>query len=173
MSTGATTRFRRPRPAIAEDVAFPVTPMLDMAFQLMAFFVLTFQVPTAETHLDLDLPVSAVALPGAARGEALTRPDRSSDADLENDLVVRAEADDLGDLKSLRLGDAPQADAPTLGDRLRRYTEVLNGRPLRVRLVADDGLRYEEAARIVGACSTAGVDSIRLADPGGRAGAKP
>src|SRR3954464_11923123 len=104
MSTGATTRFRRPRPAIAEDVAFPVTPMLDMAFQLLAFFVLTFQVPTRETRLDLDLPVSPVALPGLPQPTAATIGPAGDD--LETNLPVRAEADARGQLKSLRLGEA-------------------------------------------------------------------
>jgi biopolymer transport protein ExbD len=57
-------------------------------------------------------------------------------------------------------------DLAALGDRLRRYTQILEGRPLRVRLVADDGLRYEEAARVIATCSAAGVAAIRLADPG-------
>jgi len=143
---------------------FPVTPMLDMAFQLLAFFVLTFQAPSAETHLDLDLPVTPAALPGAAGGEARAGSQKV-DTDLENDLWVRAEADDLGDLKALRLGEAAVPDVAALGDRLRRYAEVLEGRPLRVRLVADDGLRYEEAARVMAACSAAGVASIRLTSP--------
>lgn len=144
---------------------FPVTPMLDMAFQLLAFFVLTFQAPSAETHLDLDLPATPIALPGAPRGEAVPNPAMRVDSDLENDLFVRAEADDLGDLKALRLGEANLSDIAGLGDRLRRYAEVLNGRPLRVRLVADDRLRYEEAARVMAACSAAGVAAIRLASP--------
>ena len=59
-------------------------------------------------------------------------------------------------------------DLDTLGDRLRRYTKILEGRPLRVRLVADDGLRYEQAARVIATCSSAGVAAIRLADPGRR-----
>ena len=88
------------------------------------------------------------------------------DTDLENDLLVRAEADDLGDLKALRLGEAAVPDLPTLGRRLRRYTQLLEGRPLRVRLVADDRLRYEPAAQIIATCSAAGVASIRLAPPG-------
>src|SRR6185312_12377314 len=54
---------RRHRPGPPEEVMFPVTPMLDMAFQLLAFFVLTFQAPSGETHLDLDLPVTPAALP--------------------------------------------------------------------------------------------------------------
>jgi biopolymer transport protein ExbD len=148
-----------------EEVMFPVTPMLDMAFQLLAFFVLTFQAPSAETHLDLDLPATPAALPSAPQGEARPSPSSRVDADLENDLWVRVEADDLGDLKALRLGEAAVSDVASLGDRLKRYAEILHGRPLRVRLIADDGLRYEEAARVMAACSAAGVATIRLTSP--------
>ncbi len=34
---------RRFRPGMPEEVSFPVAPMLDMAFQLLAFFILTFK----------------------------------------------------------------------------------------------------------------------------------
>jgi biopolymer transport protein ExbD len=145
--------------------------MLDMAFQLLAFFVLTFQSPTAETRLDLYLPTVPAALPGSEQGQASKVVSARADSDLENDLWIRAEADDLGDLKAISLGDTKLDGLEALGDRLRRYNRVLNGRSLRVRLLADDRLRYEEAARIVGACTAAGVDSIRLADPGSRVGA--
>ena len=37
--------------------------MLDMAFQLLAFFILTFKAPSAETHIDLHLPATPAALP--------------------------------------------------------------------------------------------------------------
>jgi len=99
-------------------------------------------------------------------GQARPKASRTIDADLENDLIVRAEADDLGDLKSLRLGDAPVPDVNALSDRLRRYNGLLGSRPLRVRLLADDRLRYEPAARIIGACSSAGVSAVSLAQPG-------
>jgi biopolymer transport protein ExbD len=140
--------------------------MLDMAFQLLAFFILTFKAPSDETHLDLDLPATPAALPAAASSLVQPRPASSVDTDLENDLLVRAEADDLGDLKALRLGEATLPDLPTLGNRLQRYRQILQGRPLRVRLVADDRLRYEPAAQIIATCSAAGVAAIRLAQPG-------
>jgi len=153
------------RPGPPEEVFFPVTPMLDMAFQLLAFFILTFN-PSAEAHLDLDLPATPAALPSAPRGEARPLMARHVDSDLENDLLVRAEADELGDLKTLRLGETPLPDLSTLGDRLRRYRQLLARQPLRVRLAADDGLRYEPAARIIATCQTAGVAAIRLTQPG-------
>ncbi len=157
---------RKYRPGAPEEVPFPAAPMLDMAFQLLAFFIITFRAPSAETHLELDLPATPVALPAAPRGEAHPKAARNVDSDLENDLLVRAFADDVGDLKALRLGDAPLPDLATLGNRLRRYTQLLDGRPLRVRLVADDQLRYELAAQIVATCSSAGVAAIRLSQPG-------
>lgn len=162
-------RSRRYRPGPPEDVAFPVAPMLDMAFQLLAFFVLTFKEPSAETHIDLELPATPAALPTRVEGRAPLRSSRRADTDLENDLLVRAEADDLGELKALRLGEAVIPDMATLGLRLRRYTRLLQGRGLRVRLVADEHLRYEPAARIIATCSASGVASIRLTPPGGPA----
>ncbi|MFI5461506.1 MAG: ExbD/TolR family protein [Isosphaerales bacterium] len=162
----AAPRSRRYRPEPPDEVAFPVTPMLDMAFQLLAFFILTFKAPSAETHLELDLPATPVALPAASRGEAHPTPARNVDTDLENDILVRAEADELGDLKELRLGEARLPDLGTLGNRLYRYTRLLEGRPLRVRLVADDNLRYESAAQIIATCSAVGVAAIRLTQPG-------
>jgi biopolymer transport protein ExbD len=161
--SGTSRRGRRGGAPI--EVQFPVTPMLDMAFQLLAFFVLTFQAPTSEARLDLYLPTTPAALPGSAQGRATESPGRKFDLDLENDLVIRARADDVGDLASMTLNGTPVAGLDELGDRLGRYAKVLGARPLRVRLLADDKLRYEPAARIVAACTTAGVASIRLGDP--------
>jgi len=159
-------RSRRYRPGSPDEVTVAVAPMLDMAFQLLAFFILTFKAPSAETHLDLDVPATPVALPTSSQGNAQPTHTRNVDTDLENDLLVRAEADDVGDLKALRLGEAPLPDLVTLGNRLRRYVQLLEGRPLRVRLVADDNLRYEPAVRIIATCSAAGIAAIRLTQPG-------
>jgi biopolymer transport protein ExbD len=145
-----------------EDVPFPVTPMLDMAFQLLAFFILTFQPPSRESRIDLDLPASPVALPGAAVPANRPRPTAPDELGLETDLVLRAEADAQGRLRALRLGDLVLTGAEELESRLRRYVAVLEGRPLRVEFVADESLLYEEAARLVGACAAAGVTTIRL-----------
>ena len=130
------TRFRERK---AEGVMFPVTPMLDMAFQLLAFFILTFRAPSRETTLDLYLPAAPAALP-AAEGSAAAASSKADDLaaeaelgdELENDLVIRAEADDLVVLKTLRLGHNPLESLGVLTERITRYREILGSRPLRV-----------------------------------------
>ena len=103
--------------------------------------------------------------PAIPRGARKSEASKSADSDLESTLLVRAVADELGRLKSLSLGDAPLTGASELRKRLTHYRELLESRPLRVLLIADDALRYEDAARIVAATSAAGATSIRLADP--------
>lgn len=155
--SGRTSRARR-KLGDGESVAFPVTPMLDMAFQLLAFFILTFQAPTREARIDLYLPSVAMALPTPEQAGT------PAQADDRGDLVILARADDSGKLLSLSLNDRPLL-GPTelfevLHDRIRPRVKLL-----KVALMADDHLKYEDAARLLGACSAAGVDSIRLADP--------
>ncbi|QDV35140.1 ExbD/TolR family protein [Tautonia plasticadhaerens] len=163
----------RPRRRTPEEpFEFPVAPMLDMSFQLLAFFILTFQAPTGESRIDLYLPSAPAALVAApdSASTGRNRPVPGATSDLETDLVVRAEADELGDLVSLSLQGSDVPDADALAGRLRRYREQLAGEPVKVRIEADDRLRYEEAARVIGACSAAGVDSVRLAGSASEAG---
>jgi biopolymer transport protein ExbD len=134
----------------------PVTPMLDVAFQLLAFFILTYRGGSGATRIDLLLPARAAAV--AAGDER----DRDRVADLE----VRAEADDAGNLAGLWLSGSAVSGAEELRARLERVVGLLEGERVRVRLVADEGLRYEEAARLIGAIDEAGVGAIVLAETG-------
>src|SRR5438552_14874064 len=43
------------------EVELPITPMLDMAFQLLMFFILTYRPSMLEGHLALSLPSTADA----------------------------------------------------------------------------------------------------------------
>jgi biopolymer transport protein ExbD len=60
------TRSRKT--ASDEEVTLNVTAMLDMAFQLLAFFILTFKPPPAEAQIFLKLPPPQNVL-GIAGGE--------------------------------------------------------------------------------------------------------
>jgi len=164
-------RPRNRRRSPMERVEFPVAPMLDMAFQLLAFFILTFQAPGRETGIDLYLPAAPASVSAPVASEDLVQSAQPPPEvpDLETDLVVRAESDELGDLTRLTLQGTEVPDPPTLGQRLERYQEQLRDEPVRIRLVADDRLRYDEAAKLISACAGAGVDAVRLAGPSGQA----
>lgn len=157
-------RTRRPGPP--EEVAFPVAPMLDMAFQLLAFFILTFQPASNELRIDLELPIAASAQPRAEGGQA--KADNTLTAlpkiDIASDLRITATADASGNLVSLRLGLADVPDIKTLGDRLTRYRKLLENKPLKVVLMADSGLVYDQAAQIIAAAQAAGAETIHLGE---------
>lgn len=157
-------RSRRPRPP--EEVAFPVAPMLDMAFQLLAFFILTFQPASSELRIDLELPIANPTLPRAEGGQAKaeTKIATVPKIDISNDLRITATAGDEGALVSIKLGLADVPDVATLVDRLSRYRKLLDNKPLNVVLMADPRLRYDDAARIIAAAQAAGAEMIHLSE---------
>jgi biopolymer transport protein ExbD len=62
---------RRNSGMLPTEVEIPITPMLDMSFNLMAFFVMTFNPSPVEVQFGLNLlPASPVARPGAAPSQA-------------------------------------------------------------------------------------------------------
>src|SRR6476620_948957 len=84
------------------EVTLPITPMLDMSFQLLAFFVMTFQAANAlEGQLDMYLPKAGN--PQAKRPDEVDLS-KDSDADLEQqaDLAVVVSSQ-RGDVESLAI----------------------------------------------------------------------
>jgi biopolymer transport protein ExbD len=132
-----------------------------MAFQLMAFFIMTFRPPSMEGRVDLLFPSAPIALP-RGDGPPATPID---DLDLGESVLLRATADANGNLASLTMGENTLADAVALEDRLTRYAEVIRPAALRIRLWADDSLRYDEAARLIASCSKSGASAIQLVGP--------
>ena len=67
----------RHKPAAGTEITLPITPMLDMSFQLLFFFISTFKLPTGmEGTLDLLLPSQATPL---ADNIASAAPSTSTD----------------------------------------------------------------------------------------------
>ncbi len=124
-AAGPAAMSRRPKPP--EDVYFPVVPMLDMAFQLLAFFVLTFQVPSRETRIDLDLPAAPVTLPGGPSRRSTPAPLSAEDLGLETNLVDPGGSRPPGGASVL----AARRDAPVRSRRPGGPPPPLHGDPRR------------------------------------------
>lgn len=63
------------------EVELPITPMLDMAFQLLAFFIFTYNPSDLEGHMDLSLPAA-----GEAKAKDMQQVDPKSTPDTELEL---------------------------------------------------------------------------------------
>ena len=126
----------------------PITPMLDMSFQLMAFFIFTFRPAPTEGQLLLALPKNE------GGGEGIPNPTE----DKPVNFIVRVTAASNGtiadmtiieggssDVRPLDLG----ADFKTYQGELKKRVEALKGKPSKLTLELADNLLWEHVVRLI------------------------
>ena len=86
------------RPAVEPEL--PITPFLDMSFQLLAFFVLTFRPMPTEAQLPLALPKEEGGAATAPMNPDVTQPD---------ELIYRIYANDKGDIVAIEAAEVTGA----------------------------------------------------------------
>jgi len=156
--------IKRPHPK-ADNVEpdLPITPMLDMAFQLLAFFVMTYNPSPPEGHLDM-------ALPKIEGGADSTPPPTSLDEEAD-ELTVVVDAHPEGDLKGqisqirLReksdpgegraLGANSQALFTALQERLKDKKKAS-----KVKLEMADALVYKLVIKLMDEITRAGYKQV-------------
>src|SRR6516164_148323 len=72
--------FHRRKAEPGPEVELPITPMLDMAFQLLAFFILTYHPSALEGQVALAQPAAGQA---RAKDAKDVSPENISDVDIE------------------------------------------------------------------------------------------
>src|SRR5687768_10079620 len=87
------------------DPDLPITPMLDMTFQLLAFFITTFNPTPPEGHLDL-------ALPKMVGGEQTVAPVVVLDE--EDELTAQVEAAPEGGITAIKVFEKGAAEGKPL-----------------------------------------------------------
>jgi biopolymer transport protein ExbD len=134
----------------------PITPMLDMSFQLMAFFLLTFRPMPTEAQLALALPKET----GGQQATAL--PDPLSPAD-DDEVVVQVFADEAG--APAEFFAAPKTGSYSLGKDAGVLPPFLRekaaGRtPPRLRLELAERLNYRFVIQLIDQAKRAGYDRV-------------
>jgi biopolymer transport protein ExbD len=141
------------------DVELNLASMLDMAFQLLAFFILTFRPSPIEGQLSLHLPPAVPMTNVAAE-----RPDVAMSAEASGTtaktLEVSVFADASGEVSSvqveLRAAFQGPADASNLHKLDQRLHEAfaLEGSPFeQVVIRVAPNLRYEELMKVIDVCT--------------------
>jgi biopolymer transport protein ExbD len=139
----------------------PITPMLDMSFQLMAFFIFTFRPAPTEGQI-------AMSLPKQEGGESTSIPDPSEVA--PEVFIVKVDAATNGTITKMTMTqkDAVDARPVDLGANLKalqaelteRYKAAKNKPKAKVMLEIDDKLIQEYVVQLVDHASRAGFTNI-------------
>ena len=145
---------RRRKRRIQSEVELNLAAMLDMAFQLLAFFVLTFRSPPLEGQISLRLPPPQ-AVVGAKTGQQAGE-DLSNKNPLKNlnTLTISVFADPrTGAIASLGVGESQVPGLAALEGRLK---EVFAdpGNPFdQVIIQVSDSCRYDELMKVIDICT--------------------
>ena len=168
------------------EVIINVVPMLDMTFQLLFFFIITFQAPTGlEAQIPLVLP--------PPEGQQEAAKDKKDNTD--KDIVPTIDSDVIVEVKSLNnpqypgemgevevSGLAKEIIRPNpcksldegrtevlarLGETMKQMAQDLKKDKLSLRLKADPGVKWERVIQVADTCRQAKFLGIRFEKPGG------
>ena len=154
------------------EPTLPITPMLDMAFQLLAFFVMTYHPSDLEGQMDLSLP-----------SEAITRAEKKEDIDpnakpdpkplelpANLTVLVRTQQDgsNNGQISALTLqdeaGPQPVDNLAKLKDELKKRQETVENKE-NIKIQADGKLKWQFVIQVMDVCQQAGFKNISFVPP--------
>lgn len=161
-------RHRRHHGDSAVSVVLPITPMLDMSFQLLSFFIITFRSPSAaEGQMDMFLPAAGVA---KAKSAEQVNPLDVSDKELEQQADVTVKIDsESGVIDKLTIvekeGQKVIADnnIKDLKDELKKLHATLG--QANIKIESERRLKYVFLVQVMDACLQAGFKSVGFAPP--------
>ena len=155
------------------EVTLPITPMLDMAFQLLFFFIMNFNPADLEGQLDMSLPDKTEA---QARRPEEVKPDaKAGKPDLEppSDLTVkvRTQLDGVhdGEISAIFVHKLESREEPVDGlDGLKAYLKKAQGTVANkeaIKIQADGKLKLRSTLNVMDTCRHAGFKNISFVPP--------
>jgi biopolymer transport protein ExbD len=144
---------RRKRRNSEQAVELNMAAMLDMAFQLLAFFILTFRPAPVEGQISLRMPP---AQPVTAMQNAAQAGSDTSNMDPVqglNSLVISVIPNDGGGIASMAIGESVVATLYGLNDRLQTILGDQASPFDQVVVQVGSGLRYDALMSVVDVCT--------------------
>jgi biopolymer transport protein ExbD len=154
---------RRKKKRHMSDVELNLAAMLDMAFQLLCFFILTFKPAPVEGDIILKLPppMPTTMQPGA-KPLGGDESDTSPVMALET-LTISVLSTPSGSIKAIMVGDAEVPGALAgLDFKLKKVLGESNAGFKQVLIQVDSRLHYDSLMQIIGVCNVQKIDGERL-----------
>jgi len=171
------------------NVSIPIVPMLDMTFQLLFFFVATFNVSEGEGQMRMNLPSS-----GEAKAKDQSQVDLTKQSDTELDVpsdfvvVVKSFPGGLSvairdNAKVSEVGNIQDLDKLKTDEQRRRLLELMDKLSTtlktkydekkkedpkasnNVKIEANANMRYSTLVSVMDACLKAGYSQVGFAPP--------
>ncbi len=159
------------------DVELNLTAMLDMAFQLLAFFILTFRVAPNEGQILINLPPPA-PVEGAAGGPSKIGEDTGTPPKPQVSLIVNIMADPKAPTGILYgLSGKNISSIQTLESSLKADVGNANTKFEQLIVGIDSGVHYADVMKVIEICSKlrrsngepiAGLSLVENPSPGGK-----
>ncbi len=127
--------------------------MLDMAFQLLAFFILTFRPAPVEGQIMLRMPPAQPVTPVRSAAQAGSDAENTDPVQGLNSLVISVIPNAAGDIGSLAIGEGPVGGLAGLNDRLRTILGDQSSPFDQVVIQVGSGLRYDALMSVVDVCT--------------------
>jgi biopolymer transport protein ExbD len=159
-----------------------ITPMLDMSFQILSFFIMTYHPSALEGHVNGDLALPKPSGPG---GQSLDLSVSEPEIEANLQVIVKAvpkgatnehervdgqptqiyvkATEDAAPALVADDGEAVDASMRKLSDRLKR--SVAGGMRGNIRLDCQGDLKHQYVMRIFDVCKAAGFDNVAFAAP--------
>jgi biopolymer transport protein ExbD len=145
--------MRRKRRHPPNDVELNLAAMLDMAFQLLTFFILTFKPAPIEGQVLLRLPPPQPITNVNAGERAGSNPNNTNPLQGLTTLVISALANPDGSLKQMQVGEAPIAGLTALDRKLEDVFRDPGSAFDQVIVQVDSRLHYGSLMQIIDVCT--------------------
>jgi biopolymer transport protein ExbD len=144
---------RRKRRKSESAVELNLAAMLDMAFQLLTFFILTFRPAPVEGQISLRMPPAQAVTPIKNAVQAGSNAANDNPVQGLNSLVISVVPNAAGGIGSMAIGEGPVATLAGLNDRLKSILSDASSPFDQVVIQVGSGLRYENLMGVVDVCT--------------------
>jgi biopolymer transport protein ExbD len=144
------------------DITLPITPMLDMSFQLLSFFIITFKVMPIEGQLSVNLPKL-----DATNTPPVDTPLPDENKKDEYRITVYSQAGEVSLMTLTMPTEAPKEEIKSfqqLFAELQRIPKPPGRGPeaISITIEAAPDLNYARLIEIMDLCKRAGYESVNL-----------